>query len=141
MLTRRAFHQSLTALPLASLYAVDSKFNGVMVGVQSYSFRDRKLDDAIAAMKEIGLGYCEISQGHTEPSEMGCKRITPLELKMWRKTVGIDHFTTIRDKFKKAGIVLYAYNYSFREDFDDEEIARGFEFAKALGVKCITASG
>lgn len=111
-----------------------------MIGAQSYSFRDRKLDDAIAAMKEIGIGYCEMWQGHAEPAEMGGKRITPQELTMWRKTVGLDHFTKIRDKFKAAGIVLYAYNYSFRDSFDDQEIARGFEFAKALGVKCITAS-
>ena len=35
---------------------------------------------------------------------------------------------------------LYAYNYSFRDDYTDEEIARGFEMAKALGVKILTAS-
>ncbi|MBI4907713.1 MAG: sugar phosphate isomerase/epimerase [Acidobacteria bacterium] len=137
MLTRRVFAQTIAA---PALLAAAPKINGVMVGVQSYSFRDRKLDDAIAAMKEIGIGYCEMWQGHAEPAEMGGKRITPLELRMWRKTVGLDHFTKIREKFKAAGIVLYAYNYSFRDNFDDDEIARGFEFAKALGAKCITAS-
>ena len=39
-----------------------------------------------------------------------------------------------------AGINLYAYNYSFRDDFTDGEIKRGFEMAKALGAKVITAS-
>ncbi len=139
MFTRRAFNHGLAVLPFAPSLAT-AKSAGVMIGAQSYSFRDRKLDDAIAAMKEIGIGYCEMWQGHAEPAEMGGKRITPQELTMWRKTVGLDHFTKIRDKFKAAGIVLYAYNYSFRDSFDDQEIARGFEFAKALGVKCITAS-
>ena len=52
----------------------------------------------------------------------------------------MDHFHGVRKKFDDAGILLYAYNYSFRDDFSDEEIARGFEMAKALGVRIITAS-
>jgi len=39
-----------------------------------------------------------------------------------------------------AGIALTAYNISFRDDFTDEEIVRGFEMARALGVDVITAS-
>lgn len=121
--------------------AVNSKINGVMLGAQSYSFRDRDLDQALAAMKEIGIGYCELFSGHVEPSgRPGGPQMKREELRMWRKTVSLDHFTQVKDKFKKAGIVLYAYNYSFRDDFDDQEVARGFEFAKALGVKCLTAS-
>lgn len=111
-----------------------------MIGAQSYSFRDRSLEDAIKAMQEIGIGYCELYSGHSEPVLSSGQRMSRQELRMWRKTVSLDHFTKIRDQFKKAGIVLYAYNYSFRDDFDEDEIARGFEFAKALGVKCITAS-
>lgn len=138
MLSRRTFTQSLLALPAAA--AVNSKINGVMLGAQSYSFRDRSLEDAIKAMQEIGIGYCELWQGHVEPQGAPGKKMSRQELKMWRKTVDLDHYTKVREQFKKAGIDLYAYNYSFREDFDDDEIARGFEFAKALGVKCLTAS-
>jgi hypothetical protein len=39
----------------------------VRIGVQSYSFRDRGLDEAIEAMKTIGLGEVELWQGHIEP--------------------------------------------------------------------------
>ena len=39
-----------------------------------------------------------------------------------------------------AGIELYAFNYSFREDFTDAQIENGFKIAKALGVDKITAS-
>ena len=55
-------------------------------------------------------------------------------------SVSMDHFKDVRKKFDAAGIELYAYNYSFKDDFTDEEIARGFEMAKALGVRRITAS-
>jgi sugar phosphate isomerase/epimerase len=138
--SRRTFAQSLLSLPLAASAAINSKFHGVMIGAQSYSFRDRSLEDAIKAMQEIGIGYCELFSGHSEPALANGQRMNRQELRMWRKTVSLDHFHKIRDQFKTAGIVLYAYNYSFRDDFDEDEIARGFEFAKALGVKCITAS-
>ena len=46
----------------------------------------------------------------------------------------------IREKFDSAGITVLAYNYSFRDDFTDEEIERGFLMAKALGAPAITAS-
>jgi sugar phosphate isomerase/epimerase len=52
----------------------------------------------------------------------------------------MDEFRNVRKKFDDAGILLYAYNYSFRDDYTDEEIARGFEMGKALGVKILTAS-
>lgn len=141
MLSRRDFSRSLLAIPAATaiLPAINSKFDGVMLGAQSYSFRDRPLDAAIKAMEEIGIGYCELFSGHVEPTQPP-KSMKRDELRMWRKTVSLDHFHAVREKFKKAGIVLYAYNYSFREDFDEQEIQRGFEFAKALGVKCLTAS-
>ena len=62
------------------------------------------------------------------------------EPKKWRLTVSMDHFKDIRKKFVAAGITLQAYNYSFNDRFSDEEIDRGFQMAKALGVKIITAS-
>ena len=62
------------------------------------------------------------------------------ELRSWRLTVPMDHFKAIRRKFDDAGIRLHAYNLSFNDGFSDEEIDRGFEMAKALGVGIITAS-
>ncbi len=134
MQTRREF-AALAAAPLAVAMAKpDSKVNGVQLGVQSYSFRDRPLDEAIKSMVEVGLSECELWQGHVEPKTKG------EELRKWRTTVSMDEFKKVRKKFDAAGIELYAYNYSFRDDFSDEEIARGFEMAKALGVQRITAS-
>lgn len=120
---------------------INSKFNGVQIGVQSYSFRDRSLDEAIKAMAEAGIGSCELWQGHVEPQNFPSSEAQPREaLRNWRLTASLDHFKAVRAKFSRAGIELYAYNLSFRDDFTDPEIERGFEMARALGVKAITAS-
>ncbi len=123
-----------TAIGLARS-KVESVVKGVTIGVQSYSFRDRPLDAAIEAMKQIGLGECELSQGHVEPP-----RVPREELRKFRLETPLDHFREVGRKFHDAGIELYAFNYSFRDDFTDAEIERGFEMAKAMGAKCITAS-
>lgn len=114
---------------------INSQVNGVIIGVQSYSFRDMSLDAAIQAMAEIGLGECELSQGHVEP-----RKVAREELRKWRLETPLDHFREVGKKFRDAGIDLYAFNYSFREDFTDPEIERGFEMAKAMGARYITAS-
>jgi sugar phosphate isomerase/epimerase len=129
------------ALPFTQLLAADkpnSKFNGVQIGVQSYSFRDRPLDDAIKAMVEVGLSSCELWSGHVEPRFDGANRRE--ELRKWRLTAPLDEFKAVRAKFDKAGVELYALNYSMRDDFTDEELERGFVIAKALGAKAITTS-
>lgn len=149
-LTRREFGGvvagGLVARPFASLGAQqkpDSKIAGVRIGAQSYSFRDRSLDATIEAMASIGLAYCELWQSQVETSEVvgstaGLERRAAL--RKWRLEVPLDHFREIRRKFDAAGITLTAYNFSFNDSFTDEETARGFEMAKALGVDVITAS-
>jgi len=134
-LTRRQF--SSLALGTVALAAprINSTYQGVIIGAQSYSFRDMPVDKAIQAMADIGIGVCELSQGHIE------LRGSPREeLRKWRLSVSLDEFKKLGRKFRDAGIDLYAYNYSFKNDFTDEEIDRGFQMARALGAKVITAS-
>jgi sugar phosphate isomerase/epimerase len=123
-------NQSIFARP-----TVNSVVRGVTVGAQSYSFRDRPLDAAIQGFLTVGLSECELFQGHVEPA-----RLSREALRKWRLTVPLSGFHEVRQKFDKAGILLYAYNYSFRKDFTHEEMERGFQMARALGVKHITAS-
>ncbi|HEY6392675.1 MAG TPA: sugar phosphate isomerase/epimerase family protein, partial [Bryobacteraceae bacterium] len=125
-----------------------------------YSFRDRSLDAAIQAMVEDGIGECELFSPHIEPKQpraQGAGGVPPVneaaraaarearaaareELRNWRLTVPLDEIKAVRKKFDDAGIWLFAFNLSFREDFTDLEIDRGFQMAEALGVKVITAS-
>ena len=114
---------------------VNSVVRGVTIGAQSYSFRDRPLDAAIQAYLTVGLSECELFQGHVEPAHLSREA-----LRKWRLTVPLSHFHEVRRKFDKAGVELYAYNYSFRKGFSHEEMDRGFQMARALGVKYITAS-
>lgn len=183
MYSRRDFGKIVAAgLPLAALVPnfafgqINPKVNGVRIGIQSYSFRNLSLDDAIKAMAAIGIGECELFSGHVEPRPQGMggpggpggarppqgppgaggpppgggRQMTPEmreamkkrqeETRKWRLTVPMDHFTGIKAKFAAAGIKIQAYNLSFNDSFNDDEIDRGFLMAKALGVKLITAS-
>jgi sugar phosphate isomerase/epimerase len=167
--SRRDFHKlALGGMPLSRAFAkISSKVDGVRLGVQTYSFRDLPLDAAIQAIVADRLGECElysphIEGGHTDRAPMAGMRppgatngqanqadaaaraasraAAREELRKWRLSVPMDYFHGIRQKFSDAGISLVAYNLSFNETFTDEEIDRGFEMAKALGVQFITAS-
>lgn len=128
---RRDFLKTaLSALPAAALAAPAE----VRLGAQSYSFRDRDLDAALAGYRAAGLKYMELFSGHVEPK--GSRE----ELRTWRLETPLAHFEQVARKIHDGGVTLVAYNYSFREDYTDGEIARGFEIAKALGVQWITAS-
>ena len=46
---------------------INSKFNGVQIGAQTYSFRTMpEVDDVIKAMVQIGLGEAELMSEHAE---------------------------------------------------------------------------
>jgi sugar phosphate isomerase/epimerase len=119
----------------AAQKAPSSVVEGVQLGVQTYSFRDRPLDQAIAAMIEVGINSCELWQGHLEPQKLEREALLK-----WRLETPLSHYKEAGQKLKKAGIQLSAYNYSFKKDMTDEELERGFQMAKALGTSVITAS-
>ena len=125
-------------------YAADSTYRGVRLGAQSYSFRDLPrtpggdaIDQVIEAFKACELVECELFAPQVEPA-LG--RDGREELRKWRLETPLDHFAQVGEKFKRAGIEIYAYNYSPNMSFTDAEIDRGFEMTKALGAQIITAS-
>ena len=134
-MTRRDFSKLAIATPAAALFAarINSKIAGVAIGAQTYSFREMSLDGCISAMKQIGLGYAELYNGHIEPKDRS-------QLSAWRTNPPLDEMKAVRKKFDDAGIELYALNYSFRDDFTDEQIDKGFQIARAMGLNKITAS-
>jgi len=141
MFTRRDIGRlALAWLPRARAFGkLDSHVNGVLIGAQSYSFRDRPLDAAIQGFIDVGLSECELSMGHVEP-EFPRGPEGREALRKWRLNVSLDDIRQIRRKFDHAGIELSAYAYNIRDDFTDQEIACGFEFAEALGVHVMTTS-
>ena len=143
-ISRRAFARNMALLAGAGLVqihsgcrrkAVSSLFQGVQIGVQSYSFRDRSFDEAIEAMVRVGIDSCELWQGHLEP-----RGLDPDGLRRWRLETPLSFFEEAAQKLDGAGVKLNAYNYSFNKIMSHAEIDRGFLMAKALGTHVITAS-
>ena len=143
-MSRREFTSSLVlaggaiAVSNKSIWArkaPSSVVGGVQLGVQTYSFRDRPFDEAIAAIVEVGINSCELWQGHLEP-----QNLDRLALRKWRLETSLHVYQEAGQKLKQAGIQLSAYNYSFKKDMTDEELESGFHMAKALGAGVITAS-
>jgi sugar phosphate isomerase/epimerase len=113
----------------------NSTIRGVTIGVHSRSFHDLTLDGALAAMVNVGIGSCELWEGHVAPLSLSRKG-----LREWRETIAIEQFQLVASTASKAGVKIHAYNYDFAEDFSDLEIQRGFEMAKGLGAGLVTAS-
>ena len=94
MFSRREFSKlALAALPASAAFArrVNSKVHGVQIGAQSYSFRDRSLDECLKGMQEVGLGECELFEGHVGPPHASRE-----EMRKWRLTVpGSDLLTAM----------------------------------------------
>lgn len=144
----------LVLAPLACLRAEDgagqasgrSIVAGVRIGAQTYSFRDRPLDQVPAAFKAAGLSFCELWSGHVESGAViGAASDTPRDARRelartWRLSVPMSHFEGIRNAFSDAGVTLTSYDVPYRDDWTDAEIARTFAMAKALGVPVITSS-
>ena len=114
---------------------INSVVRGVQIGSSSYSFRDRDLDACIEAFRTVGLGECELWDGQVEPRDLKGEALIK-----WRLTTPLSYFHEVREKFDRAGVLLYAYTVAFRKGMPDEEIDRAFQMAQALGVKYITSS-
>ena len=144
----------LVLAPLACLRAEDSVEQnlgrsvvaGVRIGAQTYSFRDRPIAQVPAAFQAAGLSFCELWSDHVETAAViGATSDTPREtrrelLRKWRLGVPMSHFEAVRRSFSDAGVTLTSYDIPYGDDWTDEEIARSFDMAKALGVSVITSS-
>jgi sugar phosphate isomerase/epimerase len=130
MATRRAFTAGLgaaaagVALGAAPRARVEpSVFGGILVGVQSYTFRAFTIDRMTEAMRSIGLSSVELWDGHLDP----------------RKTDDAG-FKAVRRKLDEAGITVNAYCVNFPADASDEHLDRAFRGAGLLGTRVMTSS-
>jgi sugar phosphate isomerase/epimerase len=98
----------------------DDPFGGFMLGCQSYTFRHFNTEQALKRTKDLGLHYVELYQKHA-PQEATAEQNKAL-LKLCKEydvtpvCWGVQGFTKDHDKNKKI-----------------------FDFAKALGLKAISA--
>jgi len=150
MYTRREFGKLALAAGLvrpkpdttAGTAGTDATVNGVHIGVQTYSFRDIPrgaagdgIGPVIAAMRSCGLSDCELYGPQIVPPSL-----TRDQLRTWRVKTPISYFRGVRQRFTDAGLAIYAYNYSPKADYTDDELDLGFQEANALGATMITSS-
>lgn len=124
-----------TGLARPSVFSTER--SKVILGAQSYSFRDRSLDATLKAMSDLGLNSCELWEGHVAPSEKFRPRNA---LKEWRTTVSMDYLHEIRDKFDQEGIKIQAYTVTMKDNITEEELDCIFQMTRALGTDVITSS-
>lgn len=146
-MTRRDFAGlAMAALPAAPLFAAtNSTFNGVKLGIGSYSFRGSKLDDIVSQVAAIPLGEVELEWWFVEPgvSTAGRGGMNPEQretLRQWRMTVPMAELSAIRKKFADAGINIPAYFIPMDDSFTDGEIDRVFQMTQALGAGILNVS-
>lgn len=123
---RRDFLQSsaagIAALTIArtTLAADKDPYVGLKMGIQSYSLREFKVEEALEQTKMLGLKYWESFPGHIPMGTLP------------------KHIETQKALLANAGITLMAYGVV---PFDANESAarERFEFAKAMGIKSLSA--
>ncbi len=87
---------------------INSRIHGVYVGIQTFSLRGLRYDAVIPALKQLGIGECELVAGQIEPLATDVP-----DLAKWRATVSLDYFADMRKKFNQAGISIHGYNGRF----------------------------
>ncbi len=123
------------ARELLSTTISNALIRGVMVGAQSYSFRDRSLDACIAALVELQIGECEVSEGHIELPANHSADISQARFEM-----PLSYYPTVRKKFDDAGINLYAYAGNIHANFTDAMIENVFQATRAMGLSLLTTT-
>ena len=159
--------QSILGAPaiLKSLGKPNSKFNGVQIGVISYSFRSMPchaeqllkycLDcniSAIELMGNTGEAFAGAPHTTTEPRTFGGgPRTEPTaeeikerekrnaEIAEWRTSVSMDKFAQLKKMYNDAGVSIYAWKPgALGEKNSDAEIEYALRSGKALGATHVT---
>ena len=138
-------------MPLSFPKDPNSKFNGVQIGVTTYSYRNMPDKTIEAQLKDIladGINAVELVgnpveqfAGRPEPEGKDYdKKAHREKVAAWRAGVAMDRFVAIRKMFKKAGVSIYTWKprVLFDGDATDAELDYAFRVAKALGASACT---
>lgn len=122
--TRRQWIQSTAGLSLLasarSWAATTADFAGFTVGIQSYTFRNFNLEQALKRTQELGLKFAEFYRGHIPTDTSGDK------LKGIKKLISDYGITPIA-----FGVEAFSKNHEANKKL--------FNFAAELGVKYLSA--
>ncbi len=140
----------------------DTRFGGVTIGVQTYSFRSMQDPNAIlAAIKSMGFSAVELMSNHAEAlagapagpagngggrraagaAPRGSAQAAQEDLRQWRAAATDSTWKAVRQQVADTGAELRFLTYNLNVNTStDEEIDYAFRMAKALGVRGITSS-
>ena len=141
----------------------DTRFNGVVIGVQTYSFRSLpSAAERLAAVKGMGISSVELMSGDAEglagapsgrgggagrgrgqatPEQQAAQAEAAAQLRGWRMAATDNTWKGVAKQVTDAGAELrvLCYNMNVTSTADDE-IDYAFRMARALNVKVISSS-
>ena len=140
----------------------NSKFDGIQIGVITYSYRSmpHDIDKLVEFCLASGISAIELMgdavedyagkptadfswrSGPRQPmTDLQKAQVATYNKQVadWRATVSMDKFMEVRKKFDAAGIKIYAFKpNAFSPNNTDEEVSYGMRVAKVLGAKSVT---
>jgi len=124
MITRRQMLQTSAAVALVGATQRTSRaeesFSGFTVGIQSYTFRNFNLEQALKRTQELGLKYAEFYRGHIPTDTTGDK------LKQVKKLLAEYSVSPIA-----FGVEAFSKNHDANKKI--------FQFGAELGIKYLSA--
>ncbi len=120
---RRKFLQSTAMLvPATGLFSIARatgfpKAAPLRIGIAGYTFVHYSLDDSIAIMKRLGIGYLSVKDFHL-PLDSTAEQIKE-----------------VLDQYRAAGIDVYTVGVIYMKT--EAEVDRAFEYARKVGVNMI----
>ena len=128
---------------LASAAAEDlpnSNFNGVQIGVITYSYRSMpsSAEDLLGYLTQCGISSVELMGGPAE--QFAGAPSNKDELLNWRLSTSMDKFAELKKMYNDAGVNIHIVKFGDigNGNMLDGQIEYYFNVAKALGAKGIT---
>ena len=120
-----------------------SKFNGVQIGVITYSYRSLpgSAEDLLQFISKCGISSVELMGGPAEQfAGAPTGKAGEKSLLDWRLSASMDKFKALRKMYNDAGVNIHIVKFGDigNSDMCDGQIDYYFKVAKALGAKGIT---
>ncbi len=151
-LSRRAFLGGTAALAassmipggacLAAAAKPNSKFNGVQIGVITYSYRSMpgSAENLLDYILKCGISSVELMGGPAEQYAKAAAGAASQPMQEWRAKPAMEGFAALRKLYNDAGVNIHIVKFGDigNGGMSDEHIDYYFQVAKALGARGIT---
>jgi sugar phosphate isomerase/epimerase len=151
-LSRRTFIGSTAALAASAMLpsrvrAVsaakpDSNFNGVQIGVITYSYRSlpSSAEELLTYITQCGISSIELMGNAAEGFAGAPAGKRGKEMLDWQLSVPMDKYVALRKMYNDAGVNIHIVKFGDigNGNMPDEQIEYYFQVAKALGATGIT---